>query len=481
MQGAHDVPLAVDLDGTLINTDTLHELLLKLIKSQPAQILWLPFVLLQCLIKGKQVLKIYLVERVQLNPELLPYNKEFLAYLKQQHQAGRSLLLVTGCHQKVASAISQYLGIFKQVIATDEHKNLTGRNKADVLVQQFGNEGFDYAGNSRVDVPVWRKARNKILVNASPGLSRSLKSQFKFGYTFDPRCFSIRLLIKGLRIHQWAKNALIFLPALTSHSLAQPNILLTLLMAFIAFGCCASFSYVINDLLDLDDDRKHHRKKYRPFASGAITIPAAVFLAAALLLLSITLAAQLNTRFIGLLALYFVATNLYSFQLKKVPILDVSVLAGLYTLRVLAGAFVISIQPSFWLIAFSAFLFFSLAIVKRLSELLYLKNQGVSDVKARGYIAEDISTLQGLGSASAIASVLVMALYINSDNVRPLYHSPDQLWLLCPVLLLWLGRVWLITGRGFMHDDPVVFALKDRMSWLILLLGACVLVSATFF
>jgi len=475
------VPLCVDLDGTLLKTDTLHELIIGLVKQEPWQLLLLPWIIFQCISRGKQHLKGYLAERVGLAPDLLPRNEVFFAYLKEEHAKGRKLILVTGCHEKIARIIADQVGLFHDVIATNSQVNLTGVCKSRKLVEQYGEKGFDYAGNGLVDRVVWKSSRECILVNAPPGLRKLLSSELNFIHVFDEQRLLASRFIKGLRLHQWAKNLLIFLPALTAHVFWQPGVLSVLLIAFIAFGCCASFSYVVNDLLDLEDDRKHHRKKYRPFASGHISIPVALMLAGLLLALAVVLALVLPLRFAGLLLFYFVATNLYSFWLKKIPVLDVSVLAGLYTLRVLAGAVAIKMEPTFWLIAFSAFLFFSLAIVKRLSELLYLQKQARGEVKARGYIAEDISTLRGLGTGSALAAVLVLALYINSDSVRFLYNSPNHLWLLCPILLLWLGRVWLVTGRGSMHDDPVVFALKDRISWLILLLAIAVLISATYF
>lgn len=475
------IPLCVDLDGTLLKTDTLHELIVRLVKQEPWQLFLLPWILFQCVSRGKQYLKQYVAERVELAAALLPCNEQFLAYLKEEHKKGRKLILVTGCHEKVARVIADQTGLFDDVIATNDQINLTGIQKAKRLVALYGEKGFDYAGNSFVDRVVWQSSRECILVNASSVLRIRLSSELPFAHVFDERRFSFLRLIKGLRLHQWAKNMLIFLPALTAHVFWQMEVLTVLLVAFIAFGCCASFSYVINDLLDIDDDRKHHRKKFRPFASGEISIPAALTLAILLLVAAVALALLLPLRFAGLLLFYFLATNFYSFWLKKIPILDVSMLAGLYTLRVLAGAVAIQAQPTFWLIAFSAFLFFSLAIVKRLSELLYLQKNVVGKVKARGYVAEDISILQSLGGSSAIAAVLVLALYVDSDNVRLLYHSPNQLWLLCPVLLLWLGRVWLVTGRGNMHDDPVVFALKDRISWIILCAAAAVLISATYF
>jgi 4-hydroxybenzoate polyprenyltransferase len=468
------LPLCVDLDGTLLKTDTLYELALRVIKVSPWLVFYLPCVLL----KGKQHLKKYLSMRVDLDPARLPYNQEFLTYLIDQKKQGRKLVLATGCHEKTAKAIAAHLGIFAEVFATDESVNLTGRRKALRLEQAFGAKGFDYAGNDTVDIPVWKQARNSLLVNCAPLDKKIITSRLTITRVFDSKTVSIKPFIKAARLHQWAKNSLLLLPALTAHTLLDISTIVVLAVAFLAFGCCASFSYIINDLLDLDADRQHHSKKYRPFAAATVSILAGLVMAAALLVLTVLLSLHLNAGFSALLLLYFVITNVYSFKLKAIPILDVSVLAGLYTLRVLAGSVAINLEPSFWLIAFSAFLFFSLAIVKRLSELLYLSKTTDGPVKARGYLAEDISTLQSLGGAASMAAVLVLALYIDSDAVKMLYHSPRHLWLLCPVLLVWLGRVWLITGRGKMHDDPVVFALKDRISWLILAAGIAVLLSA---
>lgn len=473
-QSPDQVPLCVDLDGTLLKTDTLYELALRVIKDAPWLIFYLPWLLLQ----GKQHLKKYLSLRVDLDPVLLPYNEAFLAYLRNEYKQGRKLVLVTGCHEKTAKTVAAHLGIFSAVMATDDSVNLTGKKKALRLEQEFGAKGFDYAGNDTVDIPVWANARHALLVNCAPALRKIIETRVAINQVFDVQSINIKPFIKAIRLHQWAKNSLLFLPALTAHALLDPGAFLVLVIAFLAFGCCASFSYIINDLLDLDADRQHHSKKYRPFAAASVSILSGLSLAALLLVLTITLSLQLNIGFCALLLLYFVITNLYSFKLKSIPILDVAVLAGLYTLRVLAGTEAINLAPSFWLFAFSAFLFFSLAIVKRLSELLYLSNSTDKPVKARGYLAEDISTLQSLGGAASMAAVLVLALYIDSDAVKILYNSPRHLWLLCPVLLVWLGRVWLVTGRGKMHDDPVVFALKDRLSWLILAAGIAVLISA---
>jgi len=472
-----NIPLCIDLDGTLLKTDTLYELALRVLKKSPWLVFYLPLVLLQ----GKAALKKYLSGQCDLDADLLPYNRDFLAFLTKQYKEGRKLVLVTGCYEKTARSIATHLGIFSSVIATSSSVNLTGKNKAQHLVKEFGAKAFDYAGNDTVDIPVWEQSRECFLVNCTSMNKKIIERRIKFTNAFDERNIGLKPYIKAIRLHQWAKNTLLIMSALTAQTFFDAKTILTLALAFLAFGCCASFSYIVNDLLDLDADRLHHSKKYRPFAAGTVGIVPGLGLALVLLGATVFFAVQLNSRFCELLLLYFVTTNLYSFKLKSIPILDVAVLAGLYTLRVVAGSVAINLDPSFWLIAFSAFLFFSLAIVKRLSELLHLTKNSDKPVKARGYVAEDISTLQSLGGASAIAAVLVLSLYINSHAVQILYHSPRHLWLLCPVILIWLGRVWLITGRGEMHDDPVVFALKDHISWLILLAGIAVLTSAKFF
>lgn len=471
-------PLCVDLDGTLLKTDTLFELMARVLVRQP----WMIVMLFIWLLRGKHILKYQLAKRCQLAPDLLPYNPELLAYLKAARHAGRKIFLVTGAYSDVAQSIANYLDIFEGVFATDAHLNLTGKNKADFLVKTFGAHGYDYAGNDDVDYPVWRAARRCYLVNAAPAVSARAKKQISFYKEMDmQKEFSLKLYIKAIRLHQWAKNLLIFVPIFASHHVFDFYLLADTLIAFIAFGCCASFSYIINDISDLDADRKHHSKYQRPFASAALSIPGGLVMAAGFLVFAVLLSMLLPAGFVYSILVYFCVTNLYTFRLKHIPILDVGILAGLYTLRVIAGGFAAAAPVSFWLLAFSGFIFFSLAIVKRMSELLNIEMLDAKPVICRGYWTSDIPVLTGLGTASAMMAVLVLALYINSPDIIQLYSSPRYLWLLCPVFALWLGRVWLITGRGEMHDDPVVFALRDRVSWLLFGVAALfILVGANF-
>jgi 4-hydroxybenzoate polyprenyltransferase len=458
------LPLCVDLDGTLIKTDTLLELTVRVLKQSP----WLLFLLPVWLIAGKQVLKNNLSQRCELDASLLPVNPDFLAYVRAEHAQGRALYLVTGAHERVAKHIANHYGFFTDVFATNDKGNLTGKNKAALLVQTFGAKQFAYAGNDSVDYPVWEQAGECVLVNAPPAIVTQAEKQFTFARQFDLQAaLSLKIILKAIRLHQWAKNVLIFVPLLAAHQLMDPQRVIDTLLAFVAFGCCASFSYIINDIGDLDADRKHHSKFRRPFASGAMSIPVGIVLALVLITVTTLLSVGLSKGFMLTLLAYFLTTNAYTLRLKYIPVLDVAILAGLYTLRVIAGGFAAHASVSFWLLAFSCFIFFSLAIVKRVSELLTVKAENDEVIMCRGYWTSDIPVLISLGTASALMSVLVLALYINNPDIMMLYASPRYLWMVCPVIALWLGRVWLITGRGQMHDDPVVFALRDRVSWLL--------------
>ncbi len=475
---SNPIPLCVDMDGTLLKIDTLLELLIGAVKQQPWVILLLP---LWCF-RGIAFVKRSLAARCALRVDLLPENVEFAAFLQREKNQGRDLYLVTGAYSDVAEQVAARYGFFSGVLATTD-KNLTGKAKADAMVNQFGEKGFDYAGNSTVDCPCWERARQCYLVNASPAETKKINEKIVFTEKFDLQSgLTLAVLLRALRIHQWAKNALIFVPLLAAHRVLEWELLRDTLLAFLVFGFCASFSYVLNDLCDLDADRQHRSKCKRPFASGVLAIPLGLAVATILALSSVLISFMLPLKFFYSLLIYFVVTQAYTLRLKHIPILDVAVLAGLYALRVIAGGFSAQAETSFWLLAFSCFIFFSLAIVKRLSELQIVEvDSSNTSIQYRGYRTTDTPVLIGLGTASAMMGVLVLALYINSPTVTALYSSPRYLWLLCPIMALWLGRVWLITGRGEMHDDPVIFALRDRLSWLFFVLaGVFMVVGANF-
>jgi len=474
------VPLCVDLDGTLIKTDVLWESLMLLLKRNPLYLLALPF----WLMRGRAFLKQQIGTRTALNPAGLPYHAAFLDFLREEKRRGRKLVLTTAADSQVAQRVAHHVGLFSEVIASNGETNLRGGNKGRKLVERFGKQGFDYAGNSTVDLPVWREARAAIVVNADEGLAQKARQLGEVSHVFNERKSRLRAFIKELRPHQWVKNFIIFVPLLTSHEFEATKFR-NALLAFISFSLCASGVYVINDLLDLDADRHHHRKKSRPFASGELPLPVGLISAPLLLALSAGVGWCLSWNFLAVLAVYVVLTTSYSWQVKQIALLDVFFLAGLYTIRLVAGHTATGIPFSFWLLAFSMFIFLSLALVKRYTELRALRQQNRHDSKGRGYTSEDIEMVAMLGIASGFLSVLVMALYVNSDQAVkndqgvPLYNHPTLLLLMCPLLLYWVSRVWLIAHRGRMHDDPIVFALKDRTSYAVGALTLLVLWLAT--
>ncbi|HWY25663.1 MAG TPA: UbiA family prenyltransferase [Nevskia sp.] len=464
-------PLCVDLDGTLIRGDSMVEACLALLKQQPLQALLLPLWLL----RGRAALKREVARRVQLDPASLPYDQAFLEWLRQQQAQGRRLVLCTGSDQSIASAVSAHLGFFEAAIGSDGERNMTGGGKRERLSADYGARGYDYAGNHRVDLKVWSQARRAVVVNGASGLARRAAEHAEVERVFEREGAGLRPWLRALRPHQWAKNALLFVPILAAHAWWDLGALRATALGFVAFCLCASGTYLLNDLLDLEADRAHPRKRLRPFASGVLHPGAGLAVSAALALAAFGLAYATAPLLCALLAFYAVLSLSYSFRIKRLVMLDVITLAALYTLRIIAGAAAARVEASFWLLAFSMFLFLSLAMVKRCAELHALIAEQRSQTKGRGYHAEDLPVLQQLGGASGYLSVLVLALYINSSTSQQLYLHPQVLWLLCPLLLYWVSRVWIITHRGGMHDDPVVFALRDRTSrWLGLLAAVIV-------
>ncbi len=457
---AVELPLCVDLDGTLIRSDLLLESLMLLIKRNPLYLFRLPLWLL----RGKAELKSQVARRVELDAAALPYNREFLAWLRSQRQTGRMLWLCTASNERLAARVAAHLNVFDGVLASDAATNLVGHRKAARLVEQFGERGFDYCGNEPRDLAIWQHARGAILVAAGTHLEQQAARRANVLNTFPSQTRPVRALIRALRPHQWAKNVLLLVPLLAAHHLAVPGSLVNGLLGVVAFCLCASSVYVINDLLDLTADRKHARKFKRPFAAGDLSILTGWTMAPVLFCTAALIAALLPQRFGLLFGTYFVTTVAYSLVLKGRVIVDALTLAGLYTLRVIAGAAAVSVPLSFWLLLFSVFLFLSLAFVKRFAELDALRRQQRLTAAGRGYVVDDLSILQSLGTAAGYLSVLVLALYINSPEIQSLYHRPKLVWTLCVLVLYWISRVWMKAQRGEMHDDPVVFALKDKIS-----------------
>lgn len=468
-------PLCVDLDGTLIATDALWESLLLLVKSKPISLLSLPL----WFMKGKAHFKRQIAERVKLNPASLPYRENVLSFLKKEQETGREIVLATAADETVAQGVAAHLGIFSEVLASDGAINLSGQRKLAALKKHSGTNGFDYIGDAGVDLPLWQAAHRAYLVQPSTALHNKARRVASVGGVFTEKKNNLFSLLKALRIYQWVKNILLFVPLLMAHKVIEAELNLQALYAFVAFSLCASCVYIVNDLLDLEADRLHPHKRHRPFAAGVLPIKAGVLTAPLLLVASFTIAAVfLPLNFFIVLGLYFLLTTAYSFHLKRVLIVDVLVLAGLYTLRLFAGGIATSVPISPWLLAFSMFFFLNLAFVKRFSELHLMQESKQTKSKGRGYVVGDIELFRSIGPASGYLSVVVLCFYINSREVVLLYKHPELLLLIGPFLLYWITRMWLWALRGKMTDDPIVFAAKDPASYVIGALVAGIMIMA---
>ncbi|BCQ24021.1 UbiA family prenyltransferase [Caballeronia sp. NK8] len=465
-------PIVVDLDGTLIRSDVLVESGFAFLRAFPlrfyAPLLWLAR-------GGKAMLKTRLAEHANIDVSVLPYDPELIAWLSEARESGRSLVLATASHERFAKGIADHLGIFDTVFATNETINLSAGKKRDALVAEYGEKGFDYVGNSHDDVPVWQAADCAYVVNPLPGVARAAHGNGNVERVFESRPSTLRVWAKSLRLHQWLKNLLIFLPLLAGHFADDSHRVLAAIIAFITFGMCASSVYLLNDLLDLEDDRHHPVKRKRPLAAGAMPLLVGLTLFPVLLFAAFGIAfAFLPWRFGAVLGGYYVLTLAYSTVLKRRVMVDVVVLAGLYTVRIVAGTAAIGAHLTFWLLAFSMFIFLSLALVKRYAELHSMKERGLVKTRGRGYVASDLSLISSLGTSSGYLAVLVLALYIQDRGTTALYRHPQIIWLACPLLLYWISRTWIIAHRGGMDDDPIVFAARDRTSLCVITLCALI-------
>ncbi len=430
--------------------------------------------------RGRAYLKHRLAAYSDFEPSSLPYNQELLDWLRQQKSEGRYLVLATASDRSIAELIASHLDLFDEVMASNGALNLAGSAKATALSERFGEHGFDYAGNSVVDHKVWAKARHAIVVNATPRVTSHAEASYlvtsKMPGSRIPAWSWAR---RVLRMHQWLKNVLLFVPLAAAHQLSETRVWAPLALAFVAFCLCASSVYIANDLLDLESDRLHPRKRMRPFASGRVPIWIGLVTSPVLLVISFVLALEVNSALLACLFVYFVLTSAYSFFLKRMLLVDCITLALLYTLRVIAGVAVAGTLLSFWLLAFSVFLFLSLAFVKRYAELEVQLHSGVEKAHGRGYLTSDAPLIQAVGVASGFSSLLVLALYLNSDAVIKLYRTPEVVWGVVPIMIFWVSWMWLVAHRGEMHDDPLVFAAKDRASWIAGALFVLVLWLAT--
>lgn len=465
--------LYVDLDGSLSPSDTLHESTLALLKRDPLAALRLPLWLLG---GGKARLKDEIAARAGFDLSRLPLREELLALCRAARAEGREVVLATGASERLARPLAEQLGLFDAVLASTPTLNLTGERKLAAIRQHAAGRPFEYVGNERTDLVIWREAQAAVVCGpatlAAEAATLSTVSLHLPTETATPRTW-----LRAIRLHQWAKNGLVLLPAIPLLPTLVATQWLHLLLAFISFGLCASSVYLLNDMLDLDADRAHAAKRKRPLAAGLIALPKAAALAALLLLASLLLAFLGIGPVFGLVLLgYWALTNAYSFRLKRMAGLDVVTLALLYTMRLFAGAAAIAVKPSFWILAFSMFLFFALAVAKRAVELDRLSQaQGKGHAPGRGYGVADLPMITAQGVAASQIAVLVFALYINDSTAASHFRRPEALWAICPLLLLWVNRVWLFVARGQLNEDPVLFALRDRFSHvLVALAGVCV-------
>jgi 4-hydroxybenzoate polyprenyltransferase/phosphoserine phosphatase len=458
-EALREPPLVVDLDGTLILTDLLVESSFALLAAAPRR---LPAVL-AALARGRAALKARLAADVPLDLAGLPFNEDLLALLRAERARGRRIYLASAADQSYVQALADSLGLFDGIFASDGITNLKGAAKAAVLIAAFGRGGFDYAGNSSADLAVWQEARGVLAVNASPAVLRAVAARFPAARIIAPRKLAVRHYIQALRPHQWLKNLLLLLPGFAAHRF-DAAMVLTSAIAFLSFSLCASSVYLLNDLLDLRHDRRHRSKRDRPFASGRVSMLHGVLMFAAAIVGAVVLARLLPLPFLAVLGAYYALTLAYSLALKRQPILDVITLAGLYGMRIVAGGAAVAVVLSPWLLAFSVFLFLCLALVKRSTELIDRAGHGGADPPGRGYRLADLAVLQTMAAASGYVAVLVFILYINSPAVAGLYGAAERLWAIPGILLYWLSRVLILTHRGEMHDDPVVFAARDRPS-----------------
>lgn len=458
-------PLCVDLDGTLIKSDSLFDGFCQLVRSKPLQTWRVPL----WLAGGRAKFKNNVARHAPLDAARLPYNLLLLRYLQAQRREGRDIYLATGADAWLGERVAAHLGLFRGVLGTEGKTNLTGPRKLARLKERFGS--FDYIGNSRADLPLLAEAGEAMVANPTAGLRVALRmGSVRVQRTFIDKRPTARTLLKAIRLHQWAKNVLVFAPLLLSHKVTGASVFADV-VAFVCFSFFASANYLINDMLDIENDRRHPSKRLRPFAAGDLAVSAGALLVLALLGAAIALLPLLPSSFALWLGFYIVVTMSYSLYLKRVAVVDVLVLSGLYTLRLLAGGAATGTEISQWLAGFSSFLFLSLAMVKRFSEIENLRERGAARAYGRGYLVADMEQIRNFGTASAYAAVVVFMLYIARPDVTGLYRHASRLWLIVPLLIYWLNRVWLLASRGELNEDPVVFAMRD---WVSLAVGAAV-------
>lgn len=461
--GGAKPPLAVDLDGTLFRGDLFMEAMLRFVTARPLRV----FTLFGWLMRGRAYAKARLAEAAPCDPGILPYDEDFVGWLRAERASGRTIVLATASNEREAQRVADHVGVFDSVFASNETINLKSARKAEALSAAYPN-GFVYAGNETADLKVWRAASAAIVVNAPAGLARKAAREFEIEHAIAAKGGALRGLLKAIRPQQWAKNVLVFVPMIVGQGWFDLNAWLQATIAFFAMSFAASSIYLVNDASDIDADRRHHRKRSRPFASGALSPLVGLPFSALLAIGGLALGAVLGPLPFVAVAVYLVMNAFYTFWLKTKQIADVFALTGLYIIRVVLGGLATGFLASSWLLAFCGFFFFSLALAKRVTEVDTAAAGGGVGLSRRGYRPTDGPVLKMMGVASGFMSCLVLALYIQNDvTTAHVYSWPLLLWLLPASVMYWFCRVWLLTDRGQLHDDPLIWAFRDRVSWLL--------------
>ena len=464
------LPLIVDLDRTLLHTDTLIEQFLVLLLAAPFSALST----LRKLSSGKAAFKEAVIDRSPISTNALAVNQELLTYLTEQHEAGRPLHLITASDQRVAEAVASKVGIFDTAIGSRDGHNLKGKNKRDYLLEQFP-EGFSYAGDSPADLVIWKEAKTAILVGVSNATRRAASHMSLHVEKDIPKNHGrARDWIRMMRAHQWSKNILVFVALILSQQYGDIGAWVACIGAFLTMCLIASGTYIINDIADIESDRQHRSKKHRPIASGRIDAGIALLVSIALIVAGLIIGSVTALPALPFFGLYLLTTLSYSLIFKRIVLVDVFLLAALYTLRIMVGVVLTDGPTPHWLIMFSLFFFFSLSLAKRHVEIVNAKEAGEGSatlIRGRGYYVGDAPFTLTLGIATNMVAILVLGLYVAID-IYPAenYGHPVWLWGIVSMVMIWSSRIWLLSHRAELDDDPVAFAMGDRISGIIGLL-----------
>ncbi|MEM1099063.1 MAG: UbiA family prenyltransferase [Planctomycetota bacterium] len=483
-------PLVLDLDGTLVATDTMWEAFFAGLRERPIPTLSA----LAALPRGRAAFKRRLAEVQPIDPATLPYRPELFELVREAKSAGREVWLATGADRDTARRVAAFLESehgadlkFDRILATNDPDsagahNCTAETKLNALRQKLAGRGFDYAGDSGADRRVWPGGTIAYLTGASPGTVRWARENHRDARVLVPGPTSRwGELLRAMRPHQWTKNLLLLLPMLTGMAVADAWRWGHVLPAIIAFCLAGSAVYLTNDLIDMPADRAHPRKRGRPLAAGTLPVATAMLVVPILLVGSLAVASALSlwqgsSAFLGITVTYLATALAYALKLKGIPMLDVVCLALLYVLRIIAGGVAVGLFPTAWLLAFGSFLFLSLAFAKRYAELAMQTDRGdAPDARAagRGYRTDDLPVVQVMGVVAGFLAVLVLAFYVNRDLGSPgttdaaLYAHPERLWLVTPLLLYWVARLWFRAHRRTLHGDPLIFAIRDPITYAL--------------